>query len=93
MDISISRLLSLPFVFFLSHRILRIIYRLYFHHLARFPGPRLTAATRWYEFYYQIVRGGQFFKKIDEIHEKYGAYLAKLLLDEVLIGSRTHCPH
>ncbi|KAL7777998.1 hypothetical protein CFE70_004672 [Pyrenophora teres f. teres 0-1] len=37
-----------------------------------FPGPRWVAASYLAEFYYDIVHGGQYFKKIIEMHEKYG---------------------
>ncbi|ESZ99168.1 hypothetical protein SBOR_0452 [Sclerotinia borealis F-4128] len=40
--------------------------------LSAFPGPKLTAATKWYEIYHQLVKGGQFFRKLPEWHEKYG---------------------
>ncbi|KAL4816633.1 putative cytochrome P450 [Aspergillus spinulosporus] len=49
-----------------------IIYRLYFHPLAGFPGPKLAAATRWYEFYYDIIQQGKYVYKVDQMHEKYG---------------------
>lgn len=49
-----------------------VIYRLYFSPLAQFPGPKLAAATGWYEFYYDIVKDGLFFKKIQNLHEQYG---------------------
>lgn len=49
-----------------------IIYRLYFHPLAGFPGPKLAAATRWYEFYYDVIQQGKYVYKVDQMHDKYG---------------------
>lgn len=49
-----------------------VIYRLYLHPLAKFPGPRLAAATGWYEFYHDIVKRGCFIWKIQELHDRYG---------------------
>ena len=49
-----------------------VIYRLYFHPLAKFPGPRLAAATLWYEFFYDCILYGQYTFKIGRMHEKYG---------------------
>lgn len=48
------------------------VYRLYFSPIAKFPGPKLAALTLWYEFYHDVVRGGQYVFKIDELHEQYG---------------------
>ncbi|KAL9110368.1 MAG: hypothetical protein Q9227_005099 [Pyrenula ochraceoflavens] len=47
-------------------------YRLYFHPLAEFPGPKLAAASLWYEWYYDCAKRGQYLFKIKELHEQYG---------------------
>ncbi|KAJ9502926.1 hypothetical protein H2202_002049 [Exophiala xenobiotica] len=48
------------------------VYRLYFHPLAKFPGPKLAALTGWYEFYHDIIRKGRFIWKLQELHDNYG---------------------
>ncbi|RDW74915.1 cytochrome P450-11 [Coleophoma cylindrospora] len=57
---------------FVAWLLARIAWRLFFHPLARFPGPKLAALTHWYEGYYDIVKKGQFTFEIGRMHEKYG---------------------
>jgi hypothetical protein len=56
-----------------SYLIWLTLFRLYLSPIARFPGPKLAALTRWYEFYYEIVLQGQFTFHIQELHRKYGS--------------------
>ena len=51
------------------------IYRLYLSPIAKFPGPKLAALSLWYEFYYDVNCGGQYGRKIAELHEEYGQLL------------------
>ena len=48
------------------------IYRLCLSPIAEFPGPKLAALSLWYEFYHDVVRGGQYCFKINELHDQYG---------------------
>jgi hypothetical protein len=59
------------------------IYRLFFHPLAKFPGPRLAAMSRWYEAYYDVIKDGQYTFKIADLHKKYGMLLAPYHQDVV----------
>ncbi len=52
--------------------ILLFLYRAFFDPLSRFPGPKLAAATLWYEFYYDVVKKGRYTWEIARMHEKYG---------------------
>ena len=49
-----------------------VVYRLYFHPLAAFPGPKYAAISRWHEFYYEVVKQGKFTFEVQKLHEKYG---------------------
>ena len=52
----------------------RFAYNVYFHPLSKFPGPKLAAASRWYEGYFDnlVGQGGQYMYEIDRIHQIYG---------------------
>ncbi|RDW81033.1 cytochrome P450 [Aspergillus mulundensis] len=50
----------------------KCIYNLFFHPLHHIPGPWLAAATYLPEFYYDIVQGGRYTRRIQQMHEKYG---------------------
>lgn len=55
-------------------------YRLLLHPLAKFPGPKLAAVSRWYEGYYDVVRNGQYTFRIAEMHKQYGMVLIRPMM-------------
>lgn len=52
--------------------VLTSLYRLYFHPLRRFPGPKLAAITHGYEFYHDVFCRGMYLWEIEKMHKKYG---------------------
>ncbi|KAJ5510605.1 hypothetical protein N7453_002708 [Penicillium expansum] len=61
-----------------------VIYRLHFHKLSRFPGPRLAAATGLYEIYFSAWGPGIFEHEIENMHRKFGP-VVRITPDEVHI--------
>lgn len=64
--------LSLPGLLYF---VILCVRRVYFHPLSQFPGPRLAALSRWYEFYFDIIKGGTFSKQFPALHQKYGTLI------------------
>ncbi|KAE9368678.1 fusicoccadiene C-8 hydroxylase [Stipitochalara longipes BDJ] len=56
----------------LSYVLGLVIYRIFFHPLANFPGPKIAAATYWYECCWDIFGNGSYFRQIVKMHAKYG---------------------
>lgn len=65
-------LLIILFVSVVLYFLTIVVYRIYFHPLARFPGPKIAAATRWYEYYHDLYRGGKFYQIVEAMHDEYG---------------------
>lgn len=54
-----------------------LVYRLLLSPLAHFPGPKIVAATRWYETYYDLVKRGTYICEIQKMHEEYGEFAVR----------------
>ena len=70
--IEYSALLKLLPILIAPYVVVLYIYRMFFDRLSHIPGPKLAAASLWYEFYYDVVLKGQYTYKIRELHEQYG---------------------
>ena len=60
------------------HLAILAIYRLYFHPLSKFPGPKLAALSDYWELYQDFFRkeSGYLFIELDNLHEKHGRLFA-----------------
>ena len=66
-------LLTVPLAV-MVHLAFLAIYRLYFHPLSKFPGPKLAALSDYWELYQDFFRkeSGYLFIELDNLHDKYG---------------------
>ena len=58
--------------FFTIYACVTGLYRLCFSPLAGFPGPKIAAATSWYEFYFDVIKRGKYIYEIEKMHRQYG---------------------
>ncbi|TEY57352.1 hypothetical protein BOTCAL_0220g00050 [Botryotinia calthae] len=63
-----------------------VFQRLYFHPLSKIPGPRLAAATSWYEFYYNVIRDGSYIKNFEQMHNDYNSSVIRITPDMVHVN-------
>ena len=56
------------------------LYRVFFDPLSKFPGPKLAAASLWYEFYYDVVKKGRYTWEIARMHDRYGMSIIHLVV-------------
>ena len=69
---SVSALSYLTAVFIVS-LLAKIVYRLTFHPLAAFPGPKLAAMTNMYGGFFDLSSGtSSYVKTLPALHAKYG---------------------
>lgn len=54
-----------------------VVYRLVLSPIAKYPGPKLAALSNWYEFYYDVLRQGNFTAQIQTLHDLYGTYILR----------------
>lgn len=61
----------------------RALYRLSFHPLAKFPGPKLAAVTSLYGAYLDIIKGGDdcYIKLLPKLHDQYGTLLLHPIIE------------
>ncbi|XWW97958.1 hypothetical protein V2A60_005954 [Cordyceps javanica] len=83
----VEGLLSWPTIYLIATVVLTywaclVGHRLFLHPLAGIPGPKFAALTYWYEIYYDVWLGGQYFRKVKQMHEKYGP-IVRINPDEV----------
>lgn len=71
-SLSPSFMISAVLLALVTYTLFTAAYRLYFHPLSKFPGPRLAALTYKYEFYFDGIKGGRYTARIAEMHRIYG---------------------
>lgn len=69
---NISQLVAIAAIGIIASWVCLVFYRLYLHPLRNVPGPKVAAATSWYEFYQDVVLDGHYIKEYPRLHAKYG---------------------
>jgi hypothetical protein len=65
------------FLAWLCLHIQRWVYNIYFHPLARFPGPKIGAATTLWKAFIECILQRSFRDVLAELHEQYGTHASR----------------
>ena len=68
-----STLLTGAFAAFTLFLLAKYVYRVTFHPLAKFPGPRLAALTNLYGASYDLHPDHSYCKQLPALHDRYGS--------------------
>ncbi|MCJ1465275.1 hypothetical protein MMC07_003891 [Pseudocyphellaria aurata] len=82
---AVAKALSASFVVLFVALLFLVVKRLFFHPLSKIPGPKLAAATGWYEFYYDVIRNGAYSHQFEEFHERYASSIIRISPNHVHI--------
>jgi hypothetical protein len=74
---SLSNVLLALIAAVLTWSLCSALYNVYLHPLARFPGPKLAAASKYWLFYQEFIRGISLSDIRDELHAQYGTRSAR----------------
>ncbi|PKY04740.1 cytochrome P450 [Aspergillus campestris IBT 28561] len=70
-------------------KVFTVAYRLFFHPLAKVPGPLLAHATYLYSFWHNL-NGARFYLQIEKLHQQYGP-IVRITPNEVHLSDPTSC--
>lgn len=75
--LSFTSLLWSTVVGYIAYRILwqGVVYNLFLHPLAAFPGPRAAALTEWWKTYVEVFRGESLVHVLVGLHGEYGLWI------------------
>lgn len=68
----------------LAYWVVRAIYRITFHPLAGFPGPKFAAVSHLYACWYDLRYATSLVKNLPELHDKYGPIVR-------ILPNQLHC--
>ncbi|KAJ3556245.1 hypothetical protein NM688_g2132 [Phlebia brevispora] len=72
LDLSVVHILSSLTLAWLVWIVLNGVYNLYWHPLAKYPGPKLAAATIWWKMYWELLREENLVDVVSGLHEVHG---------------------
>jgi len=67
---------------------IRVLHRIYFHPLSRYPGPLGAKATDWWKTYIEVIKQESMVDVLFRLHEQYGQFLGDPPLVQALTKHR-----